>query len=63
MGQWIVFGEGDSVRINSKDGARFLFVSGEPLKEPMAWREPIVMNTEEELEKLMKNLTMVLSSK
>ena len=27
----------------------FIFVSGMPLKEPIAWRGPIVMNTQEEL--------------
>ena len=55
-GQCAVFGEGDSVKIFSKDGARFLFVSGEPLKEPVAWRGPIVMNTEEELDKAFEEL-------
>jgi hypothetical protein len=36
----IVFGEGDLARINSEKVANFLFVSGEPLKEPVAWRGP-----------------------
>ena len=31
------------------DGIRFLLVSGRPLEEPVAWRGPIVMNTDEEL--------------
>ena len=31
------------------NGAHFLYVSGEPLNEPVTWRGPIVMNTEEEL--------------
>jgi quercetin 2,3-dioxygenase len=39
----------DDLNIESK-GMRFLFVSGKPLKEPIAWGGPIVMNTEEELE-------------
>ena len=55
-GQCAVFGEGDSMKMFSKDGARFLFVSGEPLKEPVAWRGPIVMNTEEELDKAFEEL-------
>jgi len=55
-GQCVVFGEGDSMKMFSEDGARFLFVSGEPLKEPVAWRGPIVMNTEEELDKAFEEL-------
>lgn len=45
-----IFDDGDSVKINTKDDpVRFLFVSGKPLNEPIAWRGPIVMNTDEEL--------------
>ena len=31
------------------DGARLLLIGGIPLGEPIAWKGPIVMNTEEEL--------------
>jgi redox-sensitive bicupin YhaK (pirin superfamily) len=31
-------------------GFRFLLISGKPLGEPVAWRGPIVMNTDKELE-------------
>jgi len=58
LGHCAVFGEGTSVRINSKEGARFLFASGEPLKEPVAWGGPIVMNTEEELNKAFEELDL-----
>ncbi len=58
QGQCAVFGEGDLVKIGSKEGGRFLFVSGEPLKEPVAWRGPIVMNTQEELDKAFEELDM-----
>jgi redox-sensitive bicupin YhaK (pirin superfamily) len=61
-----IFSEGDSVRIGSKVGARFLFVTGEPLKEPVAWRGPIVMNTQEELNRAFEELdkgTFIKSAK
>ena len=58
QGQCIVFGEGDSVKIFSTKGSRFLFVSGKPLNEPVAWRGPIVMNTEEELNTAFKELDL-----
>jgi redox-sensitive bicupin YhaK (pirin superfamily) len=49
-GNLVTFGDGNSVEITAgAKGARFLLVSGKPLGEPVAWRGPIVMNTEEEL--------------
>jgi quercetin 2,3-dioxygenase len=49
-GKCVVFGEGDFVKICLKGDGRFLFVSGEPINEPVAWRGPIVMNTQKELD-------------
>ena len=41
---------GDTVVVTTeKQPGRFLLVSGQPLKEPVAWYGPIVMNTKEEL--------------
>ena len=46
----ILFDRGDEVVVQAGEtGIRFLLVSGEPLKEPVAWRGPIVMNTDEQL--------------
>ena len=46
----VLFDSGESVTVQAGEkGIRFLLVSGEPLKEPVAWRGPIVMNTQEEL--------------
>ena len=48
-GTLVVFSGGDHVRIESPDGGRFLLLSGRALREPIAWRGPIVMNTQDEL--------------
>ncbi len=41
---------GDTVLVTTdKKPVRFLLISGKPLKEPIAWRGPIVMNTQAEL--------------
>ncbi len=46
----VVFGTGDEVVVQAGDnGIRFLLVSGAPIREPIAWHGPIVMNTREEL--------------
>jgi hypothetical protein len=49
-GNLVTFSGGDGVEITAEAGGlRFLLVSGKPLREPVAWRGPIVMNTETEL--------------
>jgi redox-sensitive bicupin YhaK (pirin superfamily) len=46
----VLFDRGDEVTVHAgPEGIRFLLVSGRPLREPVAWRGPIVMNTQEEL--------------
>jgi redox-sensitive bicupin YhaK (pirin superfamily) len=46
----VLFGQGDQVVIAAAEAdLSFLLISGKPLKEPIAWGGPIVMNTQEEL--------------
>ena len=48
---------GDEVTVQAGEaGLRFLLVSGRPLEEPVAWRGPIVMNTDEELRRAYAEL-------
>jgi redox-sensitive bicupin YhaK (pirin superfamily) len=45
-----LFGPGDRVRLKAgREGCSLVFVHGSPLGEEIAWRGPIVMNTEFEL--------------
>lgn len=47
----VMFDSGDEIRVSAGEkGLRFLLVSGRPIREPVAWYGPIVMNTQEELE-------------
>jgi quercetin 2,3-dioxygenase len=49
-GHLILFNDGDAITISTEqDFVRFLLVSGKPIREPIAWYGPIVMNTQEEL--------------
>ncbi len=53
----ILFDRGDEVVVQAgEDGIRFLLVSGRPLKEPVAWYGPIVMNTQEQLKAAFEEL-------
>lgn len=46
----ILFSDGGRVAVTTAGSpVRFLLVSGRPLREPVAWQGPIVMNTQEEL--------------
>ena len=53
----VMFDTGDEVTVQATDeGIRFLLVSGKPIKEPVAWYGPIVMNTQKELETAVQEL-------
>jgi len=46
----LLFSDGDEIQVQSSDGGlRFLFFSGKPIREPVAWGGSIVMNTQDEL--------------
>lgn len=49
--------EFDELKVKAgSEGARFLLIAARPLKEPVAWGGPIVMNTEEELNQAFRDL-------
>ncbi len=53
----VLFDRGDEVRVEAGErGIRFLLVSGKPLREPVAWHGPIVMNSAEELQQAIAEL-------
>ena len=53
----ILFDRGDEVTVQAgPEGIRFLLVSGQPLREPVAWHGPIVMNTREQIQQALADL-------
>ncbi len=53
----VLFDSGDEVTVQAGDeGIRFILVSGKPIKEPVAWHGPIVMNSQAELQQAFSEL-------
>jgi redox-sensitive bicupin YhaK (pirin superfamily) len=53
----VLFDSGDEVTVQAgEEGIRFLLVSGKPIREPVAWYGPIVMNTQAELNRAVSEL-------
>jgi len=53
----VLFDRGDEIVVKAgPEGIRFLLVSGKPLQEPVAWRGPIVMNTQDQLIEAFREL-------
>jgi redox-sensitive bicupin YhaK (pirin superfamily) len=47
----VLFDDGEQLIVTTEnESVRFLLVSGKPLREPIAWYGPIVMNTRQELQ-------------
>ncbi len=53
----VLFDSGDEVTVEAgAEGIRFILVSGKPIKEPVAWYGPIVMNSQAELQQAFTEL-------
>jgi len=51
----VLYSSGPQIEVKAgAEGVRFLLISGNPIKEPVAWYGPIVMNTEKELQAAFK---------
>jgi len=56
-GHLVFFDDGDAVSVVAEgEPVRFLLISGKPIREPIAWQGPIVMNTQEELRTAFEEL-------
>lgn len=42
----------------SSEGIELIFVQGKPLREPIAWHGPVVMNTQEEIQSTFRDLQL-----
>lgn len=53
----VLFHDGDDFAVQAgKTGIRFVLAAGRPLREPIAWGGPIVMNTQEELDQAFEEI-------
>jgi quercetin 2,3-dioxygenase len=53
----VLFDSGDEITVQAgEEGIRFILVSGKPIKEPVAWYGPIVMNSQAELQQAFAEL-------
>lgn len=53
--QLAILGEGDRIKIRSKNNARFLYLAALPIKEPVVQWGPFVMNTMDEVNKAIQD--------
>jgi hypothetical protein len=52
----VVFGDGDSIEVESENGVRFMLIAGRPFGEPIVPYGPFVMNTVEEIQQTLMEL-------
>mgnify|MGYP002078992321 CR=1 FL=1 len=57
-GSLVLYSDGEAVAVHAagREPLRFLFIAGRPLREPVAWYGPIVMNTQAELRTAFEEL-------
>ncbi len=56
-GQVAIFDKGDEIEaIAGEKGMRFILAGGKPLREPVAWGGPVVMNTQDEVDLAFREL-------
>jgi redox-sensitive bicupin YhaK (pirin superfamily) len=54
-GTLVLFDKGENLAVSAaNEPLKLLLLTGKPLNEPVAWRGPIVMNTQDELEKAFR---------
>jgi hypothetical protein len=52
----LLLGDGEAIQVTAGPaGARLVLAAGKPLGEPIAWRGPIVMNSDEELARALED--------
>lgn len=54
--QLVLFTEAGRIDVKAIEDIHYIFVTGRQLNEPIAWGGPIVMNTQEELQKAFRQL-------
>ncbi len=52
----LVFGEGDRIEVSTAYGVRFVFMAGQPIREPIVPYGPFVMNTEAEIRQVFEDI-------
>jgi redox-sensitive bicupin YhaK (pirin superfamily) len=55
-GSLIIYGNGNEINVSSYDGSRFIILSGRPIREPIAWYGPIVMNNQQQINEALIDL-------
>ncbi|BCS91300.1 MAG: hypothetical protein ARM1_0757 [Candidatus Micrarchaeota archaeon] len=57
-GYLVIYGDGDEIRVRASEysSLSFILLAGKPIREPIAWYGPIVMNRYDEIEEAFREL-------